>query len=70
MNEMIHVYINGTQDVIARDISIAKLLDSKNLEVARVVVEVNQVIVKRTCFDTFHLKDGDRIEILRFVGGG
>lgn len=36
----------------------------------RVAVEVNMEIVKKAAYSSFTLRDGDRIEIVNFVGGG
>jgi len=33
-------------------------------------VEVNLEIVKKTDYQHFALRDGDRVEIVQFVGGG
>jgi thiamine biosynthesis protein ThiS len=41
-----------------------------NLKAGQVAVEHNRNIVTRTEFDTCVLKDGDRVEIVNFVGGG
>ena len=35
----------------------------------RVAVEVNLSIIKKSDYDSCRLKDGDRIEIVNFVGG-
>jgi sulfur carrier protein len=35
-----------------------------------VAVEVNLDIVSKTAYDDHGLSDGDRIEIVHFVGGG
>ena len=36
----------------------------------RVAVELNREIVSRDQWPTTQLKDGDRLEIVHFVGGG
>ena len=36
----------------------------------RVAVELNREIVPRDRWSQTHLKDGDRLEIVHFVGGG
>ncbi|CAH1190868.1 hypothetical protein PAECIP111890_00191 [Paenibacillus sp. JJ-223] len=47
-----------------------KLLLSFNLQVKTVVVELNRQILTRELHETTPLKNGDRIEIVHFVGGG
>ena len=47
-----------------------ELLDELHISKDQVAVEVNLSIVKRDLYTTFALHDGDRIEIVKFVGGG
>lgn len=70
MSENIEIFVNGNLELIAAGSSIDDLLKSKVIEPARVVVEVNQIIVKRDKFDSHRLTGNDKVEILRFVGGG
>jgi sulfur carrier protein len=65
-----NIQINGENKQVADHISVGDLLRSNELDPAKVVVEVNLQIVKRTMFDTCQLHDNDSVEILRFVGGG
>ena len=48
----------------------AQLLKELGIRPGRVVVELNRDIVSRQAHDTTYLKDGDKIEIVHFVGGG
>lgn len=50
--------------------TVAELIASLELDPAMVVAEVNGGIVKRVDFPRHSLADGDRIELVRFVGGG
>lgn len=70
MNDQIAVVVNGSEEYIKKGASISDLLQLKSIESGRVVIEVNQVVVKRDGFCSHILNDNDRIEILRFVGGG
>jgi sulfur carrier protein len=47
-----------------------KLLQSFNLQVKTVVVELNRNILTKDHHETTALREGDRIEIVHFVGGG
>ena len=51
-------------------VSVAALLESLEIDARRVAVEHNLVIVKRAAFDQTIVRDGDRVEIVNFVGGG
>jgi thiamine biosynthesis protein ThiS len=54
----------------ADDLSVAELLNLQKLDPIRVAVEVNEDIVRRKDYAVARLNDGDRVEIVTFVGGG
>ncbi|MBI5408516.1 MAG: sulfur carrier protein ThiS [Nitrospirae bacterium] len=62
--------LNGTETEIQSDITVTGLLETLQIEPARVAVEVNLLIVKKCDFQDHVLKDGDSVEIVNFVGGG
>lgn len=64
------VTLNGQQRPLDRDTSVAGLLHDLSLDPIRVAVEVNQELVTRARFTDTLLREGDRIEIVTFVGGG
>jgi sulfur carrier protein len=65
-----HVTINGKQETLDKAITLAQVLLSRNIDPQAVVVEVNLGIVPREQLASVALKEGDTVEILRFVGGG
>ena len=65
------VILNGKQVELAADIvSISRLLSAYQLREKIVVVELNGEIIDRSRYETQAIADGDRIEIVHFVGGG
>ncbi|MGH7847353.1 MAG: sulfur carrier protein ThiS [Candidatus Binatia bacterium] len=64
------VQINGEDREIALGLSVAQLLEQLAIRPARVVVELNRNVLSRDDFATTALKEGDKIEIVHFVGGG
>lgn len=50
--------------------NLLELLACRGLDPAVVVIEVNRAIVRKEAFGSCLLREGDRVEILRFVGGG
>jgi len=66
----ISVTLNGKQTVLEKTETIGDLLREKGLEHNRVVVEVNRNIIKQDQFEQFTIKNRDKVEVLRFVGGG
>lgn len=63
------VFINGEQTELAPGTTVGMLIEQLEIQ-GKVAIEINQAIVPRSCFDRHHLKDGDRIEIVRAIGGG
>ena len=50
--------------------TVADLLDKQGWKADQVAVEHNGAILKREDFSTTPLSDGDKLEVVRFVGGG
>lgn len=67
---MIEVLINGEARAVPAGCTIAALLERLAVRTALVAVERNRAIVPRDAFGTTILVPGDRIEVLRLVGGG
>ena len=67
---MIEVSINGEPRKLAAGMTVAGLLAELALPGAKVAVERNLEIVPRSTFAQVALAQGDRLEIVHFVGGG
>ncbi len=67
---LVVIRINGKDSEVATDISVAQLLEDLELRPGRVVVEVNAEVLSRDAHGGTHLKQGDEVEIVQFVGGG
>ena len=65
-----NVYVNGELREVSGTSSLAELVTQLELPVARIAIELNREVVRRSEWDTTMLKDGDKIEIVHFVGGG
>lgn len=63
------VRINGEMND-ASGKSIAQLLEALGYSPQRVAVELNMEIVPKAKYSETFVKDGDSVEIVRFVGGG
>lgn len=64
------VHINGEAKEVNDGLTIGELLTSLGLDRELVAVERNQKIVPRAEHGNTALREGDAIEIVRFVGGG
>ncbi len=63
--------INGIEKSFDDSISIVGLLEIEDVESPDMVaVQVNGTILDRSEFSTTHLKNGDAVEFLYFMGGG
>ena len=62
--------MNGSPRTVAPGTTVASLLRSLSLPAARVAVERNREIVRKTEYEAVAMQAGDRIEIVTFVGGG
>jgi sulfur carrier protein len=62
--------VNGEPHDLPASVSVTELLATLGLAAARVAVEVNEDVVPRGTYDARQLADGDRVEIVHFVGGG
>ena len=70
MSKMIRIQVNGESRDCHDNATVADLLRDLEITTERVAVEVNLEILDRAMFAQRILKDGDRVEILSFIGGG
>jgi thiazole synthase len=64
------VTINGESRSFPAPLSVRDLLAACGLDPRKVAVERNLEIVPRSGYDRIEVTDGDRIEIVHFIGGG
>jgi sulfur carrier protein len=63
------VILNGDKLTLDQPCTVSELLDKLELS-GRIAVELNHQIVPRSEFANRIISDGDRIEIVRAIGGG
>ncbi|MBR3267812.1 MAG: sulfur carrier protein ThiS [Oscillospiraceae bacterium] len=63
------IRINGEERNTAGK-TVAELLETDGYNPLKVAVELNENILPKTEYGSTELKDGDTVEIVRFVGGG
>jgi thiamine biosynthesis protein ThiS len=64
------IILNGDPHEIAGPITLTALVAQLDIDPRRVAVEHNLDVVKRARYDSTQIQEGDRIEIVNFVGGG
>jgi thiamine biosynthesis protein ThiS len=62
--------INGEARALPDLSTLGALIEHLGMKPDRVAVELNREIVQRTLWSETPLRDGDRLEIVHFVGGG
>jgi thiamine biosynthesis protein ThiS len=66
----VEVVVNGNPREVDPKTSITELVSILNLPADRIAVELNRKVVRRVDWSRTWLNDGDRVEIVHFVGGG
>jgi sulfur carrier protein len=64
------LHINGQPREFRDGLTLSALVVQLGFKSDRLAIELNRRIVSRAQWDTTALKDGDRLEIVHFVGGG
>ena len=67
---MITIQVNGEKKEIPQGLTVAALVDWLKLPCDRVAVEHNLEIVPRNHWSGTAVQEGDRLEVVHFVGGG
>jgi sulfur carrier protein len=62
--------VNGEERSFANASTLAALIEGLGMRADRVAVELNREIVARERWRATELREGDRLEIVHFVGGG
>jgi sulfur carrier protein len=70
MTSTVHIQVNGESRTAASGATVADLLQELDIKPDRVAVELNLEILDKQDFIGRRLRDGDRVEIISFIGGG
>jgi len=63
------IILNG-KDFPTDEITVSQLVASLKLDTRRIAIECNLSIVPRSEYQSTKLNNGDRVEIVSFIGGG
>lgn len=64
------VIVNGEKQDLPPETSVFQLLEHLRVSPDRIAVEVDLTVIHREVYHATFLKEGDRIEIISFIGGG
>ena len=67
---MISLQVNGKTVELERPTPLLEYLDTLGVNARAVAVEHNGEIIERSSYQQVTLREGDRVEIVRMVGGG
>jgi thiazole synthase len=62
--------INGEEKEFSSPLTLGQLVEQLGMKPGRVAAELNREIVQRERWPQIQLHEGDRLEIVHFVGGG
>jgi thiamine biosynthesis protein ThiS len=67
---VISVTINGEIRKVPAEIDLDRLLELFSLPAKRIAIELNKAVIPRADWPKTFVSDGDKIEVVHFVGGG
>lgn len=73
VSEALRLIVNGRERVVENlrsPAALTELMERLELRADRVAVELNGELAPRTGWSETQVRDGDRLEIVHFVGGG
>jgi len=66
----VQIRLNGETKEVAGGTTLQRLVEQLSLAPDRLAVELNCEVIRRTDWPRVTLFEGDRVEIVHFVGGG
>tara|TARA_X000001036_G_scaffold261400_1_gene242996 strand:- start:165 stop:380 length:216 start_codon:yes stop_codon:yes gene_type:complete len=69
-NSLIKIFVNGALTEIPLNLNIYKLLDQLDVQKKHIAIEINENIIFKTDWESTKLEEGDKIEIVKAIGGG
>ena len=66
----IKIFINGDLKKFPQETNIVSVLESLNISSKHIAIEINENLVFRSDWQETNLKDGDKVEIVKAIGGG
>ena len=64
------ITVNGKEIALESQLTVMEYLEQNKYQLSRVAVEMNGDILPKYSYSDTMLKDGDRLEVVSFVGGG
>lgn len=66
----IKIILNGEEKILENSISMADLIEELKLDTKKIAIEKDLEIIHPEQFSTTFLQEGNKVEIVHFIGGG
>ena len=64
------IVVNGEERTMSPPRSLKELIESYGLQAEKIAGEVNGRVIARSDFENTSIEEGDRVELIKFLGGG
>lgn len=64
------ITVNGQDIILEQPITVTEYLEQHQYQINRIAIEMNGAILPKSQYTSVILKDGDKLEVVSFVGGG
>ncbi len=68
--KMVRILINGETKELSQILNLNELLKHFSLPSERIAIELNREVVRRKDWEKTKVSEGDKLEVIHFVGGG
>jgi len=65
-----NIVLNGEKKDVPKGLTVKALLEHLEIKPERVAVEINEEIARKATYAEIVVKEGDRVEVVQFMGGG
>ncbi|MET0754179.1 MAG: sulfur carrier protein ThiS [Pyrinomonadaceae bacterium] len=65
-----NILINGETKEISSELNLSELLKHFSLPSERIAIELNKKVVRKKDWENIKIAEGDKLEVIHFVGGG
>ncbi len=65
-----NIFINGETKELSNELNLSELLKHFSLPSERIAIELNKEVVRKKDWENITIAEGDKLEVIHFVGGG
>jgi thiamine biosynthesis protein ThiS len=66
----VKISVNDNEMLFESTINVNELIETLDLEVSTIAIEINKTIIPRSEYQMCSIKENDEVEIINAVGGG